>query len=230
MVQPGEPSVDDLSLDALRRRLAEALAELKRLGEENAALKEEIARLKGHKGRPQLKPSGMEQATGRAKPKRKLRRGKTAGVDRRMPVVGEELTLGVEAAPGWRFKGYDDFIVQELRLETRVIRYRRERWLTPAGRLIVAPLPAGLQGHFGPELVRFILLQHHQGQVTALRITAFLNSVGMVISKRQVVRLLTGGVAAFAAEMTDVLRAGLAHCRGPREARFAGRGALAHGG
>jgi hypothetical protein len=210
MVQPGEPSVDDLSLDALRRRLAEALAELARLGEENAALKEEIARLKGHKGRPQLKPSGMEQATGRAKPKRKLRRGKTAGVDRRMPVVGEELTLGVEAAPGWRFKGYDDFVVQDLRLETRVIRYRRERWLTPAGTLIVAPLPAGLQGHFGPELVRFILLQHHQGQVTAERITAFLNSVGMVISKRQVVRLLTGGVAAFAAEMTDVVRAGLA--------------------
>ena len=154
MVQPDEPSVEDLSLDALRRRLAETLAELARLGEENAALKEEIARLKGHKGRPQLKPSGMEQATGRTKPKRKRRSGKAEGVRRRMPVVGEEFTLGVEAAPGWRFKGYDDFIVQDLRLETRVIRYRRERWLTPAGKLIVAPLPAGLQGHFGPELVR----------------------------------------------------------------------------
>jgi hypothetical protein len=98
MVQPGEPSVDDLSLDALRRRLAEALAELARPGEENAALEEEIARLKGHKGRPRPKPSGMEQATGRTKPKRKRRSGKTAGVGRRMPVVGEELTPGVEAA------------------------------------------------------------------------------------------------------------------------------------
>jgi len=45
----------------------------------------------------------MEQATGRTKPKRKQRRGKAEGVSRRMPVVGEELTLGVEAAPGWRF-------------------------------------------------------------------------------------------------------------------------------
>lgn len=105
MVQPDEPLVDDLSLDALRRRLAETLAELARLGEENAALKAEIARLKGHKGRPQLKPSGMEQATGRTKPKRKRRSGKAEGVSRRIPVVGEELTLGVEAAPGWRFKG-----------------------------------------------------------------------------------------------------------------------------
>ena len=33
----------------------------------------------------------------------------------------------------------------------------------------MAPLPAGLCGHFGPLLVRFILLQQHQGQVTTDR-------------------------------------------------------------
>ncbi len=53
----------------------------------------------------------MEQATGRTKPKRKRRSGMVEGVSRRIPVVGEEFTLGVEAAPGWRFKGYDAFIV-----------------------------------------------------------------------------------------------------------------------
>jgi len=77
--------------------------------------------------------------------------------------------------------------------------------------------------------VRFILLQHHQGQVTAERITAFLNSVGMVISKRRAVRLLTGGGAAFAAEMTDVLRAGLATVGVPAKPASRGGGALAHG-
>jgi creatinine amidohydrolase/Fe(II)-dependent formamide hydrolase-like protein len=34
----------------------------------------------------------------------------------------------------------------------------------------VAPLPAG-EGHIRPGLRRFVLLQHHQGQVTAERIT-----------------------------------------------------------
>jgi hypothetical protein len=34
------------------------------------------------------------------------------------------------------------------------VRYRRERWLTPTGETLVAPLPAGIRGHFGPELRR----------------------------------------------------------------------------
>ena len=74
---------------------------------------------------------------------------------------------------------------------------------------MVAPLPAGLHGHFGPELVRFILLQHYQGQVTSDRITTFLNSLGLVISKRQVLRLLSDDVAVFSDEAYAVLRAGL---------------------
>lgn len=174
---------------------------------ENAALKEENARLKGHKGRPKLKPSGMEKATGGAKGK--IRQKKAKRASRRSAVVKEELRLSVDAPAGSRFKGYDDFVVQDLRIEGRVIRYRRERWVTPEGKLIVAPLPVGLHGHFGPELVRFILLQHHQGQVTSDRITTFLNDLGLVISKRQVLRLLTGDVTAFSDEAYAVLRAGL---------------------
>jgi hypothetical protein len=57
--------------------------------------------------------------------------------------VNEEHKLFMDAPAGSRFKGYDVFVVQELRLEARVIRYRRERWLTPDGELLVAPLPAG---------------------------------------------------------------------------------------
>ena len=67
------------------------------------------------------------------------------------------------AAPaGSRFKGYADFPVRDLVLNARLIRYRRERWVTPAGHTIVASLPPGVRGHWGVELRRFILLQHHQ--------------------------------------------------------------------
>jgi hypothetical protein len=88
--------------------------------------------------------------------------------------------------------------------------YRRERWRTPEGATLVAPLPPGIAGHFGPELRRFVLAQYHQGQTTAERMTTLLRGVGVDISKRQVMRLLTAGQEGLLAENRAVLRAGLA--------------------
>jgi hypothetical protein len=68
--------------------------------------------------------------------------------------------------------------------------YRRERWVTPDGHTILAPLPDGIEGHFGPELRRFVLMQYHQGQSTLPRLAALLRSLGVAISKRQLQRLL----------------------------------------
>ncbi len=99
--------------------------------------------------------------------------------------------------------------MQDLVLQAQAIRYRRERWATPEGQMVIAPLPGGIVGHFGAELRRFVLLQHHQGQVTVERITAQLRAVGRSISKRQVMRLLIDRQDAFVAESRDVLRAGL---------------------
>jgi Transposase IS66 family len=207
MLLPEDVDVEALPPEELARLVGELLGEVVRLRDENAALREEIARLKGLKGRPKLKPSGMERATAAAAPRAKSKPPKRATTARR--VVHEERVLAIAAPPGSRFKGYEDFVVQDLRLAARVIRYRRQRWLTPDGRTLVAPLPAGVDGHVGAELKRFVLLQHHQGQVTAERITAFLASLGVAISKRQVVRLLTAGSAALIAEAKAVLRAGL---------------------
>jgi hypothetical protein len=95
-------------------------------------------------------------------------------------------------------------------ITARVVRYRRERWLTPEGATIVAPLPGGIRGHFGPELRRFVLMQYHQGQVTVERLVTQLQAFGISISKRQVMRLLIDRQDDFLTENRDVLRAGLA--------------------
>jgi hypothetical protein len=207
MLQRKDHDVASLPPAELRRLVGGLVAEVARLAEENAALRDEVARLKGLKGRPKIRPSGMEQATA-PRGKRPKRRAKGSAKTAKRVVV-EERVLAIDAPPGSRFKGYEDFVVQDLRLEARVIRYRRQRWLTSDGRTLVAPLPAGIAGHFGSELHRFVLLQHHQGQVTTERITAFLNAFGVAISKRQVVRLLTVKSGALVAEAEAVLRAGL---------------------
>ncbi|MDX1426092.1 MAG: transposase, partial [Kiloniellales bacterium] len=86
---------------------------------------------------------------------------------------------------------------------------RRQRWRTPAGETIVAPLPAGVRGHVGPELRRYVLALYHQGRMTVAGLLAHLDGVGVSLSKRQLVRLLIAGQETFVDEARDVLRAGL---------------------
>jgi len=202
------PDVDRIGTDELRRLLIEALGKVAGLAAENAALREEIARLKGLKGRPSIKPSGMEQAsepkppTGGGK-----RRGRGSKQIRRVAI--EDRVLTAEVPAGSRFKGHESFLIQDLVLRPVAIRYQRERWVTPDGRTVVAPLPPGIDGHFGPELRRFVLAQYHQGQVTVPRLVALLEAIGIEVSKRQVVRLLIGRQGRFLDEAREVLRAGL---------------------
>ena len=200
------PALSDLNRPALEALLLEVLTEVAALKQVVAEQREEIARLKGLKGRPTIKPSGMEKGTDpTADPTKKhRRRGKVT------PRVNVEQTV-IKAAvtPGCRFKGYEPFLVQDLVISARARCYQRERWIAPDGRTILAPLPDGVAGHFGPELRRFALMQYHQGQTTVPRLLSFLRSVGLAISKRQLQRLLTDRQDVFVGEALAVLRAGL---------------------
>jgi len=203
--------IDDLSsadLVALVTALLRKVADLERIV---SAQRDEIARLKGLKGCPSIKPSEMEQATTGKRPG--LKRGKRGPKPApRVVVEDQNLTPELTAAErsGARFKGYQNYVVQDLMISPRLIRYRRERWVTADGRAVTAPLPAGIRGHFGPDLCRFVLTQYHQCQVTIPRLVAQLRSIGVAISKRQVMRLLNEGQESFVAEARDVLRSGLA--------------------
>jgi len=108
-----------------------------------------------------------------------------------------------------RFKGYKSCYVRELLVKAELVHYRRECWLTPDGKTRIAPLPAGIMGGYGPNLRRLCLMLHAQGQVTTERLTTLLNAIGITISKRQVVRLLTGDLDGFIAEDAAVLHTGL---------------------
>ena len=182
-------------------------------GVEIVALEEEIARLKGLPPRPKFKtkPSGMEQATSKPSGKKGRKRGRGALRDRL--AVTSEVKLKATVPPGSRFRGYEDVLVQDLRISVEVVRYRRERWETATGERIVAALPPGIIGGFGPELRRFLAAGHFQGQVTSERLTALLNGMGPQISKRQIVRLLSSRLEPLVAEDQAMLCTGLETAR-----------------
>jgi hypothetical protein len=200
--------LDLLSKAELKRLVVkqwEDLAELRRVV---AAQREEIARLKNAPPRPNIKPSGMEQATNPKPPPGSERR--TRGDTRSKLSIDEERIIELASPPpGARFKGTTSFLVQDLVIHRHVVDFRCERWLTADGKMLTAPLPAGIDGHFGPELRRFVLAQYYQGQTTVPRLVTLLHTLGIHISKREVVRLLDNGHDGFHVEARDVLRAGL---------------------
>src|SRR5215218_9190284 len=222
MPPPDSTPLETLSFAELRELVGTLVAKVADLGAANAALKaenqalrDEVARLKGLPPRPPARPSGMDKATsgstGTDKGGKRSRRRRGAKRDRE--AVTAEVVVKAVPPPGSRFKGYQEILVRELTLTPAVVRYRRERWLAPSGETVLAPLPAGIVGGFGPGLRRFLLVAHAQGQVTTERLAALLVGIGLEISKHQVVRLLTSRLDDLVAEDQAVLRAGLATAR-----------------
>jgi hypothetical protein len=202
---------------------------------EIGSLKDEIAVLKGLKPRPAIKPntkskpeakpktkpSGMENGSeetdrkpGDPRSSKGEKRPRNGGGDRsvRTPdlTVHEEKTLKPPIVPEKsRFKGRQPYVVQDLVIAAHVTRYHRERYVTPDGQTILAPLPPGVTGHYGPELISYVLYQHYEQKVPEPKILDLLHSIGIKISTAQLNRLLIKNKDGFHAEKDEILKAGL---------------------
>jgi hypothetical protein len=219
---PTAPPIPDLvacSADELRTLVIGLLETNARLAATAAAQADEIARLKKLKGRPQIKPSGMEKGTdpttgvapddGKTKkPRPKRGQPKSARL-----IVDDEHVVPFTPEPGWRFKGYKPYTVQDLVIEVRVTRYWRPFYLTPDGTVVMAALPEAVNGHFGANVVRYLLSQHYQCRVTMPLLEQQLGDFGMLISAGQISNLLTKDHDDFHAEKAAVKQAGLETAR-----------------
>lgn len=198
------------------RELRSAYQDLRRdfaeLKIEHQAVKDELARVKKLPPRPPIRPSGMEKATSENKSEKSgdrdgAKRGRGPLLERLK--ITATVVVKAQAPAGSRHKGYEEIVIQDLSLQATATLYRRERWETPDGDAIVAALDAAVVGGFGGNLHRTVLQLYFQGQMSCERIVAYLNDLGVTISKRQVVRLLTTKLEIFRAEDAEVLKAGL---------------------
>ena len=179
-------------------------------GEQIELLKEEIKRLKGHKGKPKIQPSQMNaeaKKSSRGKRPGSVKRQKTANLE-----IHEEKKIAVNHLPdGSVFKGYQDYVSQDLILKTHNTVYRLERWKLPDGTYRIASLPEDIKGHhFGPVLRSFIDYQHHKQHVTQPALLDQLRSFGIDISAGQLNHLLTETKEMFHEEKNEILSTGLA--------------------
>jgi len=195
-------------VDQQAGQLRAALDEIQRL-------RDEIARLKGEQGRPKINPQApppappLSSEAERRTAKKRQPRGKQA----HLTITREEVCRLDRATlpPDAQFKGYEDVVVQDLRIECDTIRFRKEKFYSPSlGQTFLAPLPAGYHGQFGPDLWGFLLSQYFAANLSEAKLAQFLGYLGIQISRGQISHLLTEAVDPFHAESSAVLAAGLA--------------------
>jgi hypothetical protein len=194
------------------RLLLDRVAELERA---NQQLRDEIAQLKGQHPRPDIKPSTLEggppktPANPAAKRPGSAKRPKTAEL-----TIHQEVRLHSDDLPeGATLRCYEPYVVQELLVRNETTRFLRARYDLPGGGSVLAEFPAGVLpvagGHFGANLIAFILAQYHQAQVTEPLLLEQLWEYGIDISAGQLHRILTGHKEPFHQEKDEVRAAGL---------------------
>lgn len=201
----------------LANLLEQALTEVDTLRAENQCLKDEINRLKGEQGKPNVKPNkpaptettdhSSEQKRQKPTTWSKATKNDKIVLDRTERVPLDLATLPADAA----FKGYERVIVQNLILKRDNVCFERATYYSPStGKTYLAPLPAGYEGGFGPDLKTLILGLHHLGNVSQPALHTLLIHAGVKISTGWIGDFLIGAQDGFHEEKREIGLAGLA--------------------
>ena len=219
--------IPDVNLDAIpdratRQLVGQLLNLIEALAAENAALRlenqqlrDELARLKGGSGTPDVKPPVLPPAPDHSSeverrtrlPRGKPKKNAALTVTRDWPCVVDPITLPPDAVR------HDtvETIVQDLVLKPEVIRFVREVWKVPStGQIITAPLPADYHGGFGPHIRTLTLTLGHAANVSQPALLTFFHDAGVAIGAGTLARWLADHTGQWAAEACAIHRAGLA--------------------
>jgi hypothetical protein len=209
--KPKLPEIAECDQTPLVRSLLQIIGQQQ---EQIQRLEDELRRLQGGPPRPQLKPNTLEPAgpaaaaDGDPPRRRGPQRAKTA----ELKIDATERVPLANVPAGAEFKGHRRFVVQDLEIRPHTTCYLLEQWRFPTGEYVTAPAPATAVGggHYGPQLISYVLHQYYHAHVTQPLLLAQLHDWGIEISAGQLNHLLTEGHDAFHQEKAELKAAGLA--------------------
>jgi len=200
--------IPDVNLDAItdpaaRQLIGQLLNLIETLSAENQALRaetqqllDELARLKGGSGKPDIKPStapapptdhSSEQERRTSKPRQKGRKLGILAPTRTQRCIVDPALLPPDAIRS----GTTEVIVQDLILQPDIIQFVREVWYVPStGATITAPLPSGYHGEFGPQIQALTLTLGHGANVSQPSLLTFFQDAGIAIGAGTLARWL----------------------------------------
>ena len=178
------PEIPESEITPVIRLLLETIHQMsekiKFLIMENQKLRDEISRLKGNPPKPKIKPSKLSEDL--TKRNRKKRRKKALSKKKDIK-IDEDVILEPEDVPvDSKFIDYKDYFVQDIIIKTHFTRYRRARYRTPDGKIIIGKLPKHIKGHYGNGLKSYITNLNYGLNVTQPKIYENLIDLGINIS------------------------------------------------
>jgi hypothetical protein len=190
---------------------------------ENQQLKDEVNDLKGEQGKPTIKANtqqsdhsseqernGSEDLNRGEKKKKRQRKSKLANVkiDREQKCPIDKSILPEDA----QFKGYSDVVIQDIKIMTDNVKYRREMYYSPSeGKTYLGDLPADVagKGEYGVGVRSLIPLLKSECHLSERCILDFFQNFGIEVSSAYISNQWTKGYTDFHQEKMAIFEAGL---------------------
>ena len=221
-VSLSDPKTKDI-FNGLLNLIDRLYSENESLREENQQLKDEVNGLKGEQGKPCIKANtqfsdhsseqerkGGDDSNNNAKKKKRQRKPKLANVkiDREQicPIDKSILPKDVQS------KGYSDIVIQDIKIITDNVKYRREVYYSPSThKTYLADLPVDVagKGEYGVGIRSLIPLLKSECHLSERSILGFFQNFGIEISTATISNLWTKGYSDFHQEKTAIFEAGL---------------------
>ncbi len=204
------------TIEILLNLIEELNSKVKSLEEEKQKLQDEINRLKGEDGKPDIKANKTKgfkkdhsSEKERKTPKKHIKSSKNVNItiDRKeiLPYSKSELPYDAE------FKGYEEVVVQDISFKTDNVLFLKPKYYSASeGKTYLAPLPLGYDGEFGPGVKAFVISLYYGGNMTQGKILEFLEDIGISMSAGYLSNLLIKNTEDFEAELNEVYVEGLA--------------------
>jgi hypothetical protein len=188
-------------------------AENRALREENQRLRDEVARLKGEQGKPDVKANkrpppdhSSEEERHTPTPRQRGRKVDQIVIDRTEVCAVDRTILPPDA----EFKGYQPVVVQDLRLRSDTVCFRKEKWYAASTRrTYLADLPSGYDGEFGPNIKALTIVLAYATQVSEPQILELFRNAGIQIADGTLSDWLIHDQDAFHSEKDAIVEAGL---------------------
>ncbi len=222
-----DPFLDNLDLSTIAdERARECVARLlnlvetlvsegHRLRADNQRLRDEVSRLKGEQGKPNIPPNrpaktgtqhSSEQERREPKPWHKSSKKEQVHIDRQEKLEVDPQTLPADA----EFKGYDSVVVQDLRICSDNVEFLKAKYHSrQEHQTYLAAVPAGWEGGYGPGIKALAIAFAYGCNVAQPKLAEWFGNMGVRISAGEISNLLVTKQESFHAEKEAIYDAGL---------------------